>query len=47
MPQWEKGAVKAIRKLGIVSGRGGNQFAPNDMATRAVILLKMLEYPNN
>lgn len=44
IPQWEKGAVKAIRKLGIVSGRGGNQFVPNDMATKAFILLRMLEF---
>ncbi|WP_315911007.1 RCC1 domain-containing protein [Xylanibacillus composti] len=46
IPNWAKGAVEAIRKLGIVSGRGGNQFAPNDTATRAeavVMLLGMLE----
>lgn len=47
IPQWEKGTVKAIHKLGIVSGRGGNRFVPNDMATRAFILLRMLEYKNN
>ncbi|WP_315911006.1 InlB B-repeat-containing protein [Xylanibacillus composti] len=46
IPNWAKGAVEAIRELGIVSGRGGNQFAPNDTATRAeavVMLLGMLE----
>lgn len=45
IPKWAKGAVEALRKLGIVSGRGGNQFVPNDTATRAeaaVILLRML-----
>ncbi len=43
IPGWAKGAVEAIRKLGIVSGRGHNQFVPNDTATRAeaaVMLLK-------
>ncbi|WP_276355824.1 S-layer homology domain-containing protein [Cohnella caldifontis] len=46
IPNWAKGAVKAIHKLGIVSGRGGNKFVPNDTATRAeavVMLLRMLE----
>jgi len=46
IPGWAKGAVEAIRKLGIVSGRGHNHFVPNDTATRAeatVMLLKMLE----
>ena len=44
VPVWAKGAVEEIRKLGIVSGRGGNQFVPNDTATRAeaaVILLRV------
>lgn len=43
---WAKGAVEAIRKRGIVSGRGGNNFVPNGTATRAeavVMLLRMLE----
>src|SRR5690606_21599494 len=35
IPNWAKGAVGAIRKLGIVSGRGGNKFVPNGIATRA------------
>ncbi|WP_080835080.1 InlB B-repeat-containing protein [Cohnella massiliensis] len=46
IPNWAKSAVEAIRKLGIVSGRGGNKFVPNDTATRAeavVMLLRMLE----
>src|SRR5690606_37843546 len=46
IPQWAKGAVEAIRKLGIVSGRGNNNFVPNDTATRAeavMMLLRMLE----
>lgn len=46
IPKWAKGAVEAIRNLGIVSGRGGNKFVPNDTATRAeavVMLLRMLE----
>lgn len=44
--EWAKGAVEAIRKRGIVSGRGDNNFVPNGTATRAeavVTLLRMLE----
>ncbi|XID90425.1 S-layer homology domain-containing protein [Paenibacillaceae bacterium WGS1546] len=29
IPKWAKGAVEAIRELGIAGGRGGNQFVPN------------------
>lgn len=46
IPTWAKGAVEAIRKLGIVSGRDGNAFVPNDTGTRSeavVMLLRMLE----
>ncbi|GIP30804.1 fibronectin type III domain-containing protein [Paenibacillus sp. J2TS4] len=46
IPQWAKGAVEAIRKLGIADGRGGNLFAANETATRAeatVMLLRLLE----
>ncbi|WP_019639227.1 PQQ-binding-like beta-propeller repeat protein [Paenibacillus fonticola] len=46
IPQWAKGAVEAIRELGLVAGRGENHFVPNDTATRVeatVIVLKMLE----
>lgn len=46
IPHWAIGAVEAIRQLGIISGRGGNQFVPNETATRAeavVMLLRMLE----
>ncbi|MFC4600027.1 S-layer homology domain-containing protein [Cohnella hongkongensis] len=44
IPRWARGAVKAIRELGIVNGRGGNRFAPNETATRAeatAMLLRM------
>lgn len=46
IPIWAKSAVEAIHKLGIVNGRGGNKFVPNDTATRSeavVMLLSMLE----
>jgi len=46
IPIWAKSEVEALRKLGIVNGRGGNVFVPNDTATRSeavAILLKMLE----
>lgn len=50
IPGWAKGAVEAIRQLGIISGRGGNRFVANDSATRTeavVMLLKMLEVQEN
>ncbi|MFD0961580.1 leucine-rich repeat protein [Paenibacillus chungangensis] len=46
IPEWAKGAVEAIRKLGLADGRGDNRFVPNETATRAeatVMLLRMLE----
>jgi len=47
IPHWAKGAVEALRKLGIFTGRGENRFVANGTATRAeavVTLLGMLEY---
>ncbi|CAK4844825.1 unnamed protein product [Aphanomyces euteiches] len=46
IPDWAKGAVAAIKNLGIIEGKGANQFAPGDKTTRAeavTVLLKMLE----
>jgi hypothetical protein len=46
IPDWAKGAVAAMNKLGIIEGKGTNQFAPGDKTTRAevvTVLLKMLE----
>lgn len=46
IPQWAKGAVEAIRKPGIIEGRGENHFMPHETATRAeatVILLRVVE----
>jgi len=40
---WAKNAAESIRQLGIVIGRGGNNFVPNGAATRteaAVMLLR-------
>ncbi|MFD2330820.1 InlB B-repeat-containing protein [Cohnella sp. GCM10020058] len=45
IPAWAKGAVGAVKKLGIIEGKGANAFAPGDKATRAesvTVLLKML-----
>ncbi|MFC5471344.1 S-layer homology domain-containing protein [Cohnella suwonensis] len=45
IPSWAKGAVAAIKKLGLMEGTGTNQFNPNAQATRAeavTVLLKML-----
>jgi len=44
IPEWAKAA--AASELGILKGRDGNRFAPNDKATRAeavVMLLRMLD----
>jgi hypothetical protein len=46
IPLWAKGEVDAISKLGLIHGRGGNRFVPNETATRAeavVMLVRMLE----
>jgi hypothetical protein len=45
IPAWAKGAVAAVKKLGIVEGKGANEFDPNAKTTRAEAitgLLKML-----
>ncbi|GGG72519.1 S-layer homology domain-containing protein [Paenibacillus radicis (ex Gao et al. 2016)] len=46
IPVWSREAVEAAREKGIITGRNGNLFAPNDDATRAeavVLLLKALD----
>jgi len=46
IPKWARGAVHAIRKVGIIDGRGDNRFVPNETATRAeavVMLVRMLD----
>ncbi|MBJ6360759.1 cadherin-like beta sandwich domain-containing protein [Paenibacillus sp. GCM10012307] len=46
VPNWAKSKVEAIRKVGIVTGRDGNRFMPNETATRAeavTVILRMLE----
>ncbi|MGF7047766.1 putative repeat protein (TIGR02543 family) [Paenibacillus sp. DS2015] len=46
IPNWAKSAVAAMKKLGIITGKGMNKFAPDDHATRAEavsVLLKMME----
>jgi len=52
IPPWAKGAIEAIRDLGITDGRGNNRFVPHIKATRAeatVMLLRTLEhkFPDN
>ncbi|WP_138753964.1 fibronectin type III domain-containing protein [Paenibacillus sinopodophylli] len=45
IPVWSRDAIEAARERGIITGRNGNLFAPNDKATRAeavVIVLKAL-----
>lgn len=46
IPEWVKSAVAAIKKLGIITGKGMNKFAPDDQTTRAeavTVLLRMME----
>lgn len=46
IPHWARGAVEALRELGIIEGRGKNLFAPNEIATRAevvTIILRILD----
>ncbi|MCQ6561615.1 S-layer homology domain-containing protein [Paenibacillus mendelii] len=45
IPVWAQGAVAALKKLGIVSGKGANRFVPDGKTTRAeavTVLLNML-----
>ncbi|MFC3746080.1 S-layer homology domain-containing protein [Paenibacillus sp. GCM10012306] len=45
IPVWAKSSVANLKQAGIIRGKGGNQFAAQDHATRAeavTVLLKML-----
>lgn len=45
IPAWAKGAVAAVKELGLVQGKGAGRFAPKGETTRAeavTVLLKML-----
>ncbi|RKP51451.1 hypothetical protein D7Z26_16810 [Cohnella endophytica] len=45
IPNWAKGAVAVMKKLGIIEGKGANRFAPEGKTTRAeavTVLLKMM-----
>nr|WP_255570685.1 S-layer homology domain-containing protein [Cohnella sp. CFH 77786] len=47
IPAWSKGAVAGLKKLGIIEGKGMDEFAPLDKTTRAeavTVLLKMLAH---
>lgn len=46
IPAWARGAVEAMRREGLLAGRGGANFAPNAAASRAevvVLLIRTLE----
>jgi uncharacterized repeat protein (TIGR02543 family) len=46
IPKWAKSAVAAMKKLGIITGKDMNKYAPDEHATRAeavTVLLKMME----
>ncbi|MEF2245642.1 S-layer homology domain-containing protein [Paenibacillus sp. IITD108] len=40
--QWAKGAVEALREKGILSGKSGNNYAPDQVATRAEVVAVLL-----
>lgn len=45
IPSWARGAVAAIKNLGLIQGKGANRFAPADETTRAEavsVILNML-----
>ncbi|MNY75159.1 Endo-1,4-beta-xylanase A precursor [compost metagenome] len=45
IPTWAKGAVAAIKQLGLVQGKGQNEFDPSSSTTRAeavTVLMRML-----
>ncbi|WP_219835402.1 S-layer homology domain-containing protein [Paenibacillus sp. R14(2021)] len=45
IPAWARGGVALVKETGIVQGKGGNRFAPQDHATRAeavTVLLNLL-----
>jgi len=47
IPVWAKDGVAFVKQAGIVQGKGDNEFAPQDQATRAeavTVLLNMLTY---
>jgi len=44
---WARGSIAAVADAGLMSGKGGNRFAPNDQTTRAeavAVILRLLEY---
>ncbi len=47
IPDWAKGAVAALSKRGIMTGREGNQFAPGGQATRAEAVKALLNMLRN
>ncbi|MRN53028.1 S-layer homology domain-containing protein [Paenibacillus monticola] len=50
IPAWAKGSVDFVKHSGLVQGKGNNEFAPQDSATRAeavTVLLKLLAQLNN
>ncbi|MGO4497188.1 S-layer homology domain-containing protein [Paenibacillus sp. 2RAB27] len=46
VPAWSKGAVAAMKKQGLIEGKGANQFAPTDSTTRAEAVTVLLRLAN-
>jgi hypothetical protein len=50
IPTWAKGSVNYVMQAGLVQGKGGNYYAPQDSATRAeavTVLLKLAASAGN
>ncbi|QJD84585.1 S-layer homology domain-containing protein [Cohnella herbarum] len=45
IPAWAKASVAYVKQAGIVQGKGDNQFAPQDQATRAEAVTVLLKLP--
>ncbi|CAH1213359.1 hypothetical protein PAECIP111893_03675 [Paenibacillus plantiphilus] len=46
IPAWARGAVSAVKKRGLIQGKGSNEFDPDASTTRAeaaTVLMRMLE----
>ena len=50
IPAWAKASVDVVKQVGMVQGKGDNEFAPQDSATRSeavTVLLKLLAQRSN
>ncbi|QHT59368.1 S-layer homology domain-containing protein [Paenibacillus lycopersici] len=43
IPAWAKGAAAALKRMGIIDGKGGNKFDPQAAASRAEAVTVLLQ----